>query len=184
MFEVDGVDDEEFAAFAARPERPVKAYRTPIKGRYKVNHYHVYNIDATNSKSMTDAHAEARRQVLDAYAVLHDKTPGFENAEIINVASVLGMRESRHIVGEYRVSVEDVAQGTKFDDRIAVYGFGMDVHNRAESTAANFKIEIAEKYYVPFRSLLPQGCTNLLVAGKTISCVPVASTEKYSLVPL
>lgn len=170
MFEVDGVDDEGFAAFAARPERPVKAYKTPVKGRYKVNHYHVYNIDAANSKSMTDAHAEARRQVLDAYAVLHDKTPGFENAEIINVASVLGMRESRHIVGEYRVSVKDVCEGTKFDDRIAVYGFGMDVHNRVESTAANFKFEIAQKYYVPFRSLLPQGCTNLLVAGKTISC--------------
>lgn len=170
MFEVSGVDDEKYAEFAARPERPVKAYRTPTKGRYKVNHYHVYNVDAANAKSLTDAHSQARHQVLDAYAVLHDKTPGFENAEIVSVASVLGIRESRHIEGEYRITVKDVSEGTKFEDRIAVYGFGMDVHNRSEAESGNFKIEIAEKYYIPYRSLLPKNCYNLLVAGKTLSC--------------
>ncbi len=170
MFEVGGVDDAGYEKFAARPERPVKAYRTTVQGRYKVNHYHVYNTDAANSKSMTDAHSRARYQVLDAFAVLHDKTPGFENAEILQVAPVLGIRESRHIEGEYRITVKDVSEGTKFEDRIAVYGFGMDVHNRNENEHGNFKIEIAEKYYIPYRSLLPKNCDNLLVAGKTLSC--------------
>lgn len=170
MFEVGGVDDEGYEKFAARPERPVKAYRTTVKGRYKVNHYHVYNTDAADSKSMTDAHSRARYQVLDAFAVLHDKTPGFENAELLQVAPVLGVRESRHIEGEYKITVKDVSEGTKFDDRIAVYGFGMDVHNRSEKEFGNFKIEIAEKYYIPYRSLVPKNCDNLLVAGKTLSC--------------
>lgn len=174
MFEVGGVDDEKYAQFASRPERPVKAYRTPVEGRYKVNHYHVYNVDATNAKSLTDAHSQARHQVLDAYAVLHDKTPGFENAEIISVAPVLGIRESRHIEGEYKITIKDVSEGTKFEDRIAVYGFGMDVHNRSEAESGNFKIEVAKKYYIPYRSLLPQNCYNLLVAGKTLSCVSQA----------
>ena len=116
MFEVGGVDDEGYEKFAARPERPVKAYRTTVKGRYKVNHYHVYNTDAADSKSMTDAHSRARYQVLDAFAVLHDKTPGFENAELLQVAPVLGVRESRHIDGEYKITVKDVSEGTKFDD--------------------------------------------------------------------
>ncbi len=170
MFEVGGADDEKFAEFASRPEHPVKVYLTPTKGRYKVNHYHVYNVDATNGKSLTDAHSEARHQVLDAYAVLRNKTPGFENAEILQVASVLGIRESRHIEGEYKITVKDVSEGTKFEDRIAVYGFGMDIHNRSEAEKGNFKIEIAEKYYIPYRSLIPKNCDNLLVAGKTISC--------------
>ena len=170
MFEVGGADDEKFAEFASRPERPVKVYLTPTKGRYKVNHYHVYNVDATNGKSLTNAHSEARHQVLDAYAVLRDKTPGFENAEILQVAPVLGIRESRHIEGEYKITVKDVAEGTKFEDRIAAYGFGMDIHNRSEAEKGNFKIEIAEKYYIPYRSLIPKNCDNLLVAGKTISC--------------
>ena len=169
MFEVDGVDDEKFNEFGARPERPVKAYRTPM-GKYKVNHYHVYNVDAANAKSLTDAHSEARHQVLKAYDVLKNKTPGFENAKISAVAPVLGIRESRHIEGEYKITVKDVAEGTKFDDRITVYGFGMDIHGRSEAEKGNFKIEVAKKYYIPYSALLPKGCKNLIVAGKTLSC--------------
>ncbi len=167
MFNVLGVDESKYTS---RPERPVKAYRTATEGQYAVNHYHVYNVDACDSKSMSDAHKTARKQVLDAYAVLRDKTPGFENAQIGQVASVLGVRESRHISGKYTITVEDIANGTKFDDRIAAYGFGMDVHNRTESESGNFKIEVAKAYYIPFRSMLPNGCDNLIVAGKTISC--------------
>ena len=83
---------------------------------------------------------------------------------------MLGVRESRHIDGKYKITVDDITNGTRFDDRIAVYGFGMDVHPRDASMSGNFKIEIAEKYYIPYRSMLPIGCDNLIVAGKTISC--------------
>lgn len=170
MFEVGGVDSEKYNEYAKRPPRPVKAYLTPNPGRYNVNHFRVFGIDATNSKSMSDGHKKARRQVLEALDVLRNDTPGFENAEILQVAPVLGVRESRHIDGKYKITVGDISNGTKFDDRIAVYGFGMDVHPRNESITGNFKIEVAERYYIPYRSMLPRGCDNLLVAGKTISC--------------
>jgi hypothetical protein len=170
MFEVDNVSDEGFDSFGQRPKRPVKAYRNPENGVYKVNHLRVFDTDATDSRSMTRAHMEARRQVLDSYRVLHDETPGFENSKIVQVASVLGVRESRHIEGKYKITVEDISGGTKFDDRIAAYAFGMDVHPRNSEMSGNFKIEIAEVYYVPYRAMLPVGCDNLIVAGKTISC--------------
>lgn len=172
MFEVDGVSDEGYNAHAKRPGGPtgaVKAYRTPTEGIYKINHLRVFNTDATDSASMTRAHAEARRQVLESYQVLQE-TPGFENARITQVAPVLGVRESRHIEGRYKVTVADVSGGVKFEDRIATYAFGMDVHPRNAEMKGNFKIEIANVYYVPYRSMLPVGCDNLLVAGKTISC--------------
>ena len=168
MFEVDQVKDSEYTA---RPEYPVKAYRTPQEGCYKINHYHVYNVDAADSRSMTEGHIEGRKQVLDAYRVLHDKTPGFEHARITRTPSVLGTRESRHICGKYMITVEDVHHGVKYEDRIAAFAFGMDVHTRTSETPhGNFKVEIADVYYVPYRSLIPLGCKNLLVAGKTISC--------------
>ena len=170
MFEVEGADDDAFLAFGARPRRPVKVYRTPSKGRYKVNHYHIYNVDASSAKSLTEAHAEARLQVDDALRVLREETPGFENATLAAVAPVLGIRESRHIVGDVTITVDDIRLGTKFPDRIATYGFGMDVHNRNESESGNFKVEIAERYYIPYRALVPKNVTNLLVCGKTISC--------------
>lgn len=167
MFEVDGVEDERYQK---RPENPVKAYRLPEKGCYKINHYHVYNIDATNSESMSQAHKEARRQVLDAFLILKDRTPGFEKARISQVAPVLGIRESRHVRGEYCLTATDLSEGKKFDDRIAAYAFGIDVHSRNTKEKGNFKIPTANVYYVPYRSLIPLGCRNLLIAGKTISC--------------
>ena len=172
MFEVDGVCDEKFTE---RPERPVKAYRTPVKGRYKVNHFRVFDTDATSSRSMTKAHKDARLQVLEAYRILHDETAGFENATLTQVASVLGVRESRHIEGKYKITVDDIADGTKFEDRIAAYAFGMDVHPRTPEMTGNFKIQSANVYYVPYRSLLPLRCKNLLVAGKTICCMSQAA---------
>lgn len=172
MFEVDRVDD---AAYTARPQKPVKAYRMPDTGRYKVNHFRVFNTDAADSMSMSHAHAEARRQVLEAYRILHDETPGFAEARLTQVAPVLGVRESRHIAGRYKITVEDIADGTKFDDRIAAYAFGMDVHPRSPEMHGNFKIKSAEVYYIPYRSLLPLGCSNLIVAGKTISCASQAA---------
>ena len=167
MFEVGGVRDD---AYVTRPQKPVKAYRTTVPGRYKVNHYHVYNVDAANSKSMTEAHQEARGQVMDAFSVLRDQTPGFEKIDLLSVASVLGVRENRHIEGEYKITVKDVSDGVRYEDTIAVYGFGMDVHNRTPEETGNFKIASASRYYIPYRSLIPQSCKNLLVAGKTVSC--------------
>ena len=100
MFEVIGVNDEEYMRRGTRPELPVKAYRTPIDGKYKVNHYRVFDVDATNSQSMTNAHIKARRQVLDAYKVLRNKTQGFENAEIAQVARLYSESEKVVILKE------------------------------------------------------------------------------------
>lgn len=169
MFEVYGVSDEGYRALARGPKWPVKAYRTPVPGHYKINHHHVYNVDASSSKQMTEAHATARKQVLDAYDELL-RTQGFENCAIASVAHVLGVRECRHIEGDYKITVQDVAEGKKFDDRIAVYGFGMDVHRRNPNESGNFKIEVAKRYYIPYKSLLAKGVKNLFVAGKTLSC--------------
>ena len=51
----------------------------------------------------------------------------------------------------------------------------MDVHIRSKEMSGNFKIEVAEVYYVPYRSMVPVNCDNLLVAGKTVSCYSQAA---------
>lgn len=168
FFEIDGVDDDVYAARNARPPKPVKAYKMPGKGRYKVNHERVYFVDANDARSMTDAHIEARRQVLRSFETLRS-LPGFEKAELTQVAPMLGVRESRHIEGEYRITVGDVCEGTRFDDSICVFGYGMDVHSRDGKVSGGFHGESANMYEIPYRCLVPKGCPNLLVAGKTVS---------------
>ena len=167
FFEVDGAEDEKYLD---RPARPVKCYRKPVPGSYKVNHLRVFDVDRADADSMTRGHTEAREQVLDSYRVLLN-TPGFEHSKITQVAPELGIREGRHIEGVYRLTVEDLSEGTKFDDAICCFGYGMDVHPRTSDGqfGGGFSGEVAPVYYIPYRSLLPLGCDNLIVAGKTVS---------------
>ncbi|MBO5702352.1 MAG: FAD-dependent oxidoreductase [Clostridia bacterium] len=168
FFEVDDADDEAFLGRGSRPKLPTKCYRKPIPGTYKVNHYRVYGVNANSARSMTDAHIEARKQVLDSYRDLLE-TEGFEHCKITQVAPVLGIRESRHIVGKYRLTVNDITEGVFFDDTVVVFGYGMDVHSRDGQISGGFHGKTARKYAIPYRSLVPEGCSNLLVAGRPIS---------------
>ena len=168
FFEVDDADDEAFLGRGCRPKLPTKCYRKPIPGTYKVNHYRVYGVNANSARSMTDAHIEAREQVLDSYRDLLE-TEGFEHCKITQVAPVLGIRESRHIVGKYRLTVNDISEGVFFDDTVVVFGYGMDVHSRDGQISDGFHGKVAPKYTIPYRSLVPEGCSNLLVAGRPIS---------------
>ncbi len=164
FFEVSGADDD---VYFGRPQKPVKAYRMPQKGCYKVNHERVYGVNANDADSMTAAHMKGRKQVLESYDVLLH-TKGFENCRIMQVASTLGVRESRHIEGRYMLTVKDLAGGVVFPDAIASLGYGMDVHTRDGSMKGGFHDEVANVYTIPYRSLLPVGCDNLIVAGKTV----------------
>ena len=95
--------------------------------------------------------------------------PGFENASLTQIASVLGIREGRHIKGRYMLTVDDVCKSTYFEDAVVTFGYGMDVHSREKKERGGFDYGSADWYTIPFRCLVPLGCDNLLVAGKTIS---------------
>ena len=97
------------------------------------------------------------------------ETEGFEHCKITQVAPVLGIRESRHIVGKYRLTVKDITEGVFFPDTVVVFGYGMDVHSRDGQISGGFHGKTAKKYTIPYRSLVPAGCSNLLVAGRPIS---------------
>ena len=167
FFEVDGVNDE---GYVARPKAPVKAYMLPGGGAYKINSYRVFGVDAADSASMTEGTVAGRKQVFKALDVLHG-TPGFENARLSQAASMLGVRESRHIRGKYILKVSDLTEGTVFDDSICCFGYGMDVHPRDPGLEGkgNFKIEVAPVYTIPYRCLVTETVGNLLAAGKCIS---------------
>ena len=62
--------------------------------------------------------------------------------------------------GKYKITVDDIAKGTKFNDSVAAYAFVMDVHPRTPYMTGSFKIQSAEVYCVPYRSMLPIDCDN------------------------
>lgn len=125
-------------------------------------------IDATDVNDLTRAETEGRRQACQAVAVLrkHGADLGFANCELRSVAPQLGVRETRRIVGDYRMSEKDVLEAREFSDGIGRFvglmdGFGVFKTSKDSTTVA-----------APYRMLLPKGIENLLVAGRCVSCDP------------
>ena len=98
--------------------------------------------------------------------------PGFENARVFYIPDI-GIRETRHIVGEYTVTAMDVVSGKRFEDAIACGGHPVDIHPiPPEIDAMDFN---HWRFYIPYRALVPRGVSNLLVAGRCISATRIAA---------
>jgi hypothetical protein len=90
----------------------------------------------------------------------------YEDSYLAYTAQSVGVRDTRRIVGDYTLTDEDVLQGRTFEDGIGRYGSVMDVHDKSGSLVA---VGGSGWSHIPFRSLIPQGVENLLVAGHCIS---------------
>jgi hypothetical protein len=90
------------------------------------------------------------------------RIPGLERAELVQVATSLGVRASRHITCEYMVTKEDVAGGSRFPDAV---GQGSRYVKWLEARQV-FK---GKAYKIPYRALLPLGVEGLLIGGRSVS---------------
>ena len=136
-------------------------------GEVWVNMTRVKGIDGANPASVTAGEKLAREQIGDIVKYLVGYAPGFEKACLAAVAPFLGIRESRRIVGRYVMTRDDILSCRRFDDGIAVGSYPIDLHRPNDDGCA---LEwCGDCYDIPYRSLVPQGVDNLLVAGRCIS---------------
>ena len=127
---------------------------------------HMYEYDPLNAKALTRATMEGRQQLIDAFEFLTKYDEEFKDLELITSSSVLGVRESRRILGEYRMSTDDILTGASFDDAVAYVTFGADLHTKSNKGQNCFQVQ---PYQIPLRALIPQGYKGILVAGRCIS---------------
>jgi hypothetical protein len=131
-----------------------------------VNATRVLDVDVFSPIEFSGAIIECYRQI-DAYAkFLIEKVPGFEKARIAQIAPVLGVRETRHIEGEYTLTTDDVMKGTPFEDTIGVDVSAFDVH---APKGEDVDFQGLKPYEIPYRCMVPKGVEQLLVAGRCIS---------------
>ena len=88
--------------------------------------------------------------------------PGCEDAKLRNFGMTLGVRDTRKIDALYNLTEHDVREQARFDDSIGIFpefidGYGVLV---LPTTGRYFQL--------PYRSLVPRGVGNLLVAGRSI----------------
>ena len=125
--------------------------------------------DPTDPFDLTAAELEAREQVFEMLDFLKENIEGFENARVLSTAMQIGIRESRKVIGEYTLTVEDLKSLARFEDAIATANYDIDIHNPEGAGTSHFYFNRDEWYEIPYRCLVPLGMKNLLVAGRCIS---------------
>lgn len=148
------------------------------QGITSVNITNIIDLDATDTWDLTKAEIEGRFQVFEYLRAFRDILPGFENAEISSIASQVGVRETRRILGEYLLKEEEVLKGEKPDNLIALGGWPVEIHD-PETHSINWKfLEREDDYYgIPAGCLIPKLIDNLIIAGRCISTTHVAQAS-------
>ena len=155
-------------------------HRTPYPGVVLVHMTRIPNVDATDPEQLTRAEVEGRRQVQEYHRFLRDRVPGFEQAVIVATSPAIGIRESRRIHGDYRLTRDDVLGGRRFADEIALCGAPIEDHHAGGDTAWDY-VGDQGVYGIPYRCLLPEGIDGLLVAGRCFSATHDAHASARSM---
>lgn len=151
-------------------------FRGVRKDEWSINTSRIMHVDGTDSASLTRAEMEGRKQVAQIFQFFKKYVPGCENAVLLSSASRVGIRETRHIKGEYVLQVEDVVNANVPKDSIAMAANSIDVHGRFGAVSNEYTPVTGGRYYgVPYRCLVPLKVDGLLVAGRCISATSDAA---------
>ena len=153
---------------------------------YGFNTGHIYGVDNTDPESITESLLHGRQMAGQYFSLFREHLPAFKNAVLSETGSLMGIRETRRIIGDYCLTVDDYKECRSFPDEICRNAYGIDVHNCSrekaialtEKTIDELKerlkrvlnhMEAGKSFGVPYRCLTPRGLDNVLVAGRCIS---------------
>jgi hypothetical protein len=135
-------------------------------GQMYVNATRVLGVNVFSPQEFTAAIVECYRQIEGVARFLKERVPGFEAARLGQVSPILGVRETRHILGEYTLTGPDSRGETRFEDTIAADNSALDIH---DPKGGDVDFQSMPPYEIPYRCLLPRGIEQILVAGRCIS---------------
>lgn len=142
----------------------------------------VEGADGLNPLDLTRATIECRRQAWQILDIFRTHVPGFDSAYMAQTAPALGVRETRRIIGSYRLTVDDVLAGREFGDGIARAGCPLDIHG-SENAGKGTYSGLRRSYGIPYRTLISAGGRNLIVTGRPISADRVAHSSLRRMAP-
>ena len=137
-------------------------------------------VNATDPELLTRAEMEGRGQALEYVRFLRDRVPGYEKAQLAGFGVQIGVRETRRVHGDYRLTREDVLGARQFDDQIGLCGAPIEDHHGGADTKWQY-LPDGKCVGIPYRTLLPQKIENLLVAGRCFSATHDAHASVRSM---
>lgn len=165
------------------PREDMLFFATPHDTEVSVNSTRVTRVLGTDVWDLSYAEWCSRRQMRQIAAFLRRYVPGFEESYVVQSGVQIGVRETRRVVGEYQLNVDDVLGAHKFDDAIARGAYPVDIHNPKGSGTLLRRVPPGEAYDIPLRCLLPKHTDRLIVAGRCISGTHEAHSS-YRVMPI
>jgi len=171
-----------------QPAGHVLLYRSTQTGIVTCNMTNCIEIDGTKAEDLTRATYECRSQMHIIVKFLRDFVPGYEKCYLITSASIIGVRETRHFIGEYTITKEDILEAKVFEDWVVANAhFNFDVHNISGSgldkTGAQKHFNQPNGYTIPYGCFIPKTVDNLFFAGRNISGTHLAHSN-YRVMPI
>jgi len=160
-------------ALEYKPHNPNVRFRGPNLARQKdgtvlINALLLFGVDGTDPASRAEGIQRGKEELPYIIEFMREKFPGFGRVELVDTAERLYVRETRHIEGEYRLTITDVLENRDHWDRIAHGSYPVDIQPTAPDNLGNV-IGKPAIYSIPFRCLVPLKVDNLLVVGRSAS---------------
>ena len=165
------------------PREDMLFFATPHEREVSINSTRVTRVLGTDVWDLSYAEWVSRRQMRQIDAFLRRYVPGFESSYLVQSGVHIGVRETRRILGDYQLTVEDVLNARKFEDAIARGSYPVDIHNPKGSGTLLKRLPPGEAYDIPLRCLLPRGTEGVLVAGRCLSGTHEAHSS-YRVMPI
>lgn len=138
------------------------------------------SISATDPWFLSQSEHEGHRQVLEYMRFLTDRVPGYEEASLVAMSAQIGIRETRRVHGDYRLTRDDVLTARQFDDQVGLCGAPIEDHRPGEGTDWVYLPE-GDAVGIPLRTLIVKDASNVLVAGRCFSATHDAHASVRSI---
>lgn len=145
-----------------------------VPGEVHLNCTRHLGVDGSDVFSLTHAELEGYLQVEQFVNTLRQYVPGFENCYITNIYPSIGIRESRRFSAIRTLTEEDVANGKKPDDTIALGSYPVDIHSGEGSSTIFTKIPA---YGIPYGVSVSSEIEGLMFAGRCAGMDAVAMSS-------
>jgi hypothetical protein len=172
------------------PRREGSDHITPIPGVIATVMTRIDHVEgsgetvrnATDPEILTRAEMEGRRQALEYARFLVDRVPGYERAALAALSSQVGLRETRRVFGDYRLTRTDVLAARQFDDQIGLCGAPIEDHHGGEGTGTTWDyLPDGTAVGIPLSTLVVRDGVNVLAAGRCFSASHDAQASVRSM---